>query len=203
MVAGFFQPGSAVAGPIYVVESPDGSTRFTSKKPPDGVRAKIFSAKEAHFSWIGSSRSGGKLFLKEYRDIILHESRKNGLAVELVQAVIHAESRFNPYAKSKKGAEGLMQLMPVVQDLMKVKDPYSPTENIRAGCRYLAQLLSAYNGNERLSLAAYNAGPGAVAEHRGVPPYKETTQYVTKVLELKRRYGDAGRAASKQGAKKR
>jgi soluble lytic murein transglycosylase-like protein len=107
---------------------------------------------------------------------------RNGVPEDLVLSVIKAESNFNPNAVSPKGAKGLMQLMPSMVQSLGVKDPYSPEENIDAGVGLLRSLLDRYNGDYRKALAAYNAGDGAVQKNGGVPPYRETQDYVKKVI---------------------
>ena len=106
----------------------------------------------------------------------------------LVRAVIHAESAFNPRARSPKGAAGLMQLMPGTARDLGVADAHVPSENIRGGVQYLAQLLAQFRNDVRLATAAYNAGPNAVRKHAGVPPYAETQLYVERVGVLYQRY---------------
>ena len=105
----------------------------------------------------------------------------------LIRAVIRAESNFNHRAVSRKGAQGLMQLMPGTIWRLSVGDAFDPHENIGAGVRYLRQLLDQFQGDLTLTLAAYNAGENAVLRYRGVPPYQETREYVRKVLSLYRR----------------
>ncbi len=103
----------------------------------------------------------------------------------LVDSVIRAESAYNPFAVSPKGAQGLMQLMPATARRLSVRDTFNPLENIDGGVRYLKYLLTLYGDRpkpEHLALAAYNAGEGAVFKYGGVPPYRETTQYVNKVV---------------------
>jgi soluble lytic murein transglycosylase-like protein len=102
-----------------------------------------------------------------------------------VRAVVQVESAFNPYAKSSKGAMGLMQLMPETARQYGVTNAFNPIENIRAGVAYLRALLDRYRNNEELALAAYNAGPGAVDKHgQSVPPYRETRDYVAQINHM-------------------
>ncbi len=102
----------------------------------------------------------------------------------LVRAVVKVESNFNPNAVSRKGAMGLMQLMPSTARSLKVQNPFDPQQNVDAGVRHLKQLLESYGGNVKLTLAAYNAGSGAVARSAGVPHYAETQNYVRRITNL-------------------
>ena len=117
------------------------------------------------------------------------EAGRAGLPPALVLAVIRVESGFSATAVSDAGAVGLMQLMPGTSALMECSDPTDPAENIAAGTAYLARMVARFEGDLRLALAAYNAGPEAVARHRGVPPYAETTAYVENVLSAAQGYG--------------
>jgi soluble lytic murein transglycosylase-like protein len=108
-------------------------------------------------------------------------AKQNDLLPELLHSVIKVESNYNPYAVSSKGALGMMQLIPATAKRFGVSDVFNPVENIQGGAKYLRYLLDLYNGNYPLALAAYNAGEGAVAKHGGVPPYKETQNYLRLV----------------------
>lgn len=116
-----------------------------------------------------------------YEPLILQAAAKHDVDPSLVRAVIRAESGFDPQAVSTAGAQGLMQLMPELSDEFGVSDPFDPEQNIDAGVRYLRWLLDRHDGDESLVLASYNAGPGAVDEYDGVPPYPETQQYVRTI----------------------
>lgn len=115
-------------------------------------------------------------------NVVSQISKKHGVDEKLVQALIKQESGFNPKAKSKSGAIGLMQLMPATARNLGVKDPYNTVQNVEGGVKYLKSMLNKYNGNVILALAAYNAGPGAVDKYSGVPPYQETQNYVKNIL---------------------
>ena len=120
--------------------------------------------------------------VKMYEGLITEHARLNDVRPELVRAVVQVESAYNPYARSPKGASGLMQLMPATAVQFGVKNAFNPEENLRAGVKYLRQLLNRYANNEELALAAYNAGPNAVAKYgEKVPPYKETKKYVMRI----------------------
>lgn len=119
-----------------------------------------------------------------YRKIINTTSKKYNIEPSLLKAVIEVESNWNSQAVSRKGAQGLMQLMPSTSKNLKVRNPFNPEENIEGGARYLKSLLDKYNGDLSLALAAYNAGPHRIDKFGGVPPIPETQKYVKKVLGL-------------------
>lgn len=116
-----------------------------------------------------------------YNDAIAEAADLYRLDPNLIRAVIHAESAFNPFAVSRAGAQGLMQLMPDVAAELDVLDPFNPRQNIFGGARYLRALLDRNRGNVDLAVASYNAGPGAVDRYNGIPPYRETRHYVKTV----------------------
>jgi len=115
-------------------------------------------------------------------------AKKHGVDFALIKAMIRAESGFNPNAISKKGAKGLMQLMPQTAARMNVSNVFNPKENIEGGVRYFKYLLSLFNNDLRLSLAAYNAGENIVSQLGTIPPYRETVDYVRKVLSFYQTY---------------
>jgi soluble lytic murein transglycosylase-like protein len=117
-----------------------------------------------------------------YDKIILKTSERHNVDPALIKAIIMAESSAETHAISKKGATGLMQIMPKTARSLGVKNSAYPAQNIEAGTKYLKCLMDEYDGNIKLALAAYNAGPGSVKRYKGIPPYKETRSYIKKVL---------------------
>ena len=125
-----------------------------------------------------AQRSGG-----DVEALLRQAAARNRLDPALVRAVVAVESAFRPEAVSKRGAQGLMQLMPATARALGVQDAFDPAQNLDGGARHLAALVQSYGGDLDKALAAYNAGEGAVARHGGVPPYRETRDYVAKVLK--------------------
>lgn len=132
----------------------------------------------------------GPIFKSKYDKLIVEASRKFDVDAALVSAVIKAESDFNPHELSNKGARGLMQLMPSTALRYGVTDSYDPTANVYGGVRYLKWLLQTFEGNADFAVAAYNAGEGNVRRFGGVPPFRETQNYVTRVQSFQRNLGD-------------
>jgi hypothetical protein len=144
----------------------------------DGYRS-LNPGASLNTSFIGSSAT-----LREVDDAIEQAARRHNVDANLVRALIRVESNFNSKAVSRKGAMGLMQLMPSTARQLKVTNPFDPDQNVDAGVRHLKQLLQDFNGNVKLSLAAYNAGAGAVHRNAGIPNYAETRNYVSRITSL-------------------
>ena len=143
--------------------------------PATRVNANIYTAQANNSSEKITSR-------EQIKNLVSRISKKHGVDEKLVNALIKQESGFNPNAKSRVGAMGLMQLMPATAKGLGVTNPMDPEQNVEGGIKYLKSMLNRYNGNLILALAAYNAGPGAVDKYDGVPPYKETQNYVKSIL---------------------
>ncbi len=164
----------------YSADKP-GSGTFESLKP--SCLLSYIGCEMARSDW-----SRIKLNHHSFNELIEQSARTHAVDAALIRAVIHAESNFDKRAKSKAGAEGLMQLMPATQKLLQVSNPFNARENINAGTRLLKQLLEKYGNNIKHAAAAYNAGERAVKKYRGVPPYEETQNYVARVAQLYSRY---------------
>lgn len=156
-----------------VEETKDKDSIFTIDAPPE-IPFGVLS--------VGSRLKAARDDEAKIMNMIDKTCEKYDVDSKLVKALIKQESGFNPDAVSKAGAMGLMQLMPETAEGLGVKDPMNPEENIEGGVRYLKSMLERFNGNKILALAAYNAGPNAVSKYNGIPPYKETQNYVKSIL---------------------
>jgi soluble lytic murein transglycosylase-like protein len=173
---------------IYRYVDENGVIHFTNCPRDPKFKLYIRESKEdvgndnhsSSFSYIKDSN--------QYDSLISELSKKYQVDFALIKAMIRAESGFNPFAVSRKGAKGLMQLMPETALRMNVSNSFNPRENIEGGVRYFKYLLSLFNDDLRLSLAAYNAGENVVGELRSIPPYRETVDYVKKVLSYYQSY---------------
>lgn len=175
--------GLAVPAGAQIYSWHDANGQLVLSDRPVGAVERTFSVSKSDS--VLTTRAGSALRSRLYDDLILEHARLNAVRPDLIRAVVQVESAFNPYARSPKGAMGLMQLMPETVRQFKVRNPFNPVENIRAGVAYLRELLDRYRNNEQLALAAYNAGPGAVDKHgQTVPPYAETRNYVTRVRTM-------------------
>lgn len=170
------------ASDVYSAELADGTLVFTDSPVTEGYDL-LFS--ELPLNPEGRVIVNTRTYptLDTWDDVILLASRRYGVEAELIKAVCIVESGMNPSALSYAGAMGLMQLMPGTAGDLGVDDPYDPELSIDGGTRYLRQMAQIF-GNRRHVLAAYNAGPGAVKRYKGIPPYKQTQLYVTRVLDV-------------------
>ena len=168
---------------IYSWRDANGNLVLSNKRPGDAAPLPSYTVPKAE--GLRATRSVVAERARSYDDLITEHSRSNGVRPALVRAVMQVESGFNPYARSPKGAMGLMQLMPATAKQYGVRNAFNPAENVRAGVAYLRGLLDRYENNEELALAAYNAGPGAVDKHgQTVPPYRETQSYVSQIGKM-------------------
>lgn len=195
-------PG-AVRGDIFVYNDPQGVVRFTSAPTEPAARPWLsgFSAwPRTNWNWrtwrwtslaLPLGRTDGER-RKAYDPIIKASAKRNQVEMALVKAVIRAESDFIPHAVSPKGALGLMQLMPATARRHNVARVFEPRQNVEGGVRHLRYLMDRYGGNLKFAVAAYNAGEGAVDKYGGIPPYRETQDYVERVMAYRNRYLTGG-----------
>lgn len=184
---------SAMAEKTYVYKENDGTVWYTNVTPSsqDSTRYKLIEVKgrqTATKSCRGMTEEKLAIRAADYQKDIKEISSEFSVDPKLVKAVIRNESCFDRTATSSAGAEGLMQLMPATARSLGVEDSFQPQQNIRGGVEYLSELVTRYHNNLTLALAAYNAGPGAVAKYDGVPPYPETQKYIKRVMKSYRGY---------------
>jgi soluble lytic murein transglycosylase-like protein len=184
---------STVSADMYKFTDKDGIVHYTNVRPSGQKNVKSFSfpcyasdIKCNQLDWenIPLNRSAFDVEIQAAAEVFAVDGA-------LIRAIIHAESAYQPDALSPKGAQGLMQLMPATQKELQVVDVFDPISNIEGGTLYLSRLLDQFNQNVEFAAAAYNAGPGAVRQYGGVPPYRETKEYVRRVKILYRRYRSA------------
>lgn len=178
---------------MYKFTDKDGIVHYTNVKPAGQKNVRTFSfpcyasdpsCNQMDWEKIPLNRLAFDDEIRAAADVFMVDDA-------LIRAIIHAESAYQPDALSPKGAQGLMQLMPATQAELEIADVFDPLSNIEGGTLYLSRLLEQFDQNIELAAAAYNAGAGAVKQHGGIPPYKETREYVRRVKILYRRYGSA------------
>ncbi len=173
---------------IYKYEDERGVIHFTNC--PRDPQFKLYIRDSKEDPGIAGSRSTST-YIKDanYYDALITElCQKYQVDFALIKAIIRAESGFNPIAISRKGARGLMQLMPDTASRVNVSNPFNPRENVEGGVRHFKYLLSLFNNDLKLSLAAYNAGENLVSQLGVIPPYRETIEYVQRVLDFYQSY---------------
>ncbi len=192
LLTAFLAPLSAAAQ-VYKWVDEDGIVNYSNVAPPEDGEFDVLRfpcyASDPKCRSVAWERV--PLNTRSFSSEIRTAAQANAVEESLIRAIIHAESAYQPDAVSPKGAQGLMQLMPETQKELQVENPFDPEQNIRGGATYLAQLLDEFQGDVEMAAAAYNAGPGAVQRHRGIPPYDETQEYVRRVSILYRRYNQA------------
>jgi soluble lytic murein transglycosylase-like protein len=152
-----------------------------SRAPQPAVQeARVEAVEEDNNPAVAEADADAELTIDDH---IKEVAARHGVRADLVAAVIEAESDFNPRAVSRRGARGLMQLMPKTAKRLGVADPFDPKENIEAGVKHLRAMMDRFDNNIPLALAAYNAGEVAVIKYRGVPPYRETRAYVKRIMK--------------------
>jgi len=181
----------AARAEVYVYEMPDG-TRVITDHPINSKHSRVVRvAPDVKGAGKLAAQKNSPVFREDaatYDRLIRRYADEYGVEFALVKAIMTVESAFNPYAVSNKGARGLMQMMPSTAARYGVTDIYNPAENVRAAAQHLKFLFDTFGNKPILVIAAYNAGENAVKQHRGIPPYEETQNYVKKVLSYQRQY---------------
>jgi soluble lytic murein transglycosylase-like protein len=188
LVLGIATPRPAAgAGNIYIFTDAGGNLHLSDQPRHRGYKLYRKASKPKKLPRATYSRSLASP--NAWDGAIARAARAHRVPPALIKAVVHVESAFNPDAVSRRGAQGLMQLMPATTRKLGVDDPFNPWQNIEGGTKHLSQLVRRYRGDLQLALAAYNAGDRAVERFGGVPPYPETRGYVMRVLALYKQYG--------------
>ena len=172
---------SSVHADIYMYIDEDGVMHFTNAPTSNEYDYKVYIKEKAAISRNFHSTN-------KYDHFISDAAEQTGVDSRLLKAMIKAESDFDPRAVSRKGAMGLMQIMPENFKMLNLENPFDPWQNIRAGAQYFQKMYERFNGKLALSLAAYNAGPTAVDRYKRIPPYQETEEYVRRVLRYYRTF---------------
>ncbi len=189
-------------GVVHLTDSP-ADRRFAKYEPTASGTGKgitlitrrsstlgLLGPREQRYSLgaLSLQRPGDRAEPRAYDALIRRTARRYGVPPALVKAVVKTESNFQRHAVSRAGAQGLMQLMPSTATDLGIQDPFSPEQNIHGGTRYLRAMIDRFEGDWKHALAAYNAGPSAVDQYGGIPPYRETREYVERVLHYYHRY---------------
>jgi soluble lytic murein transglycosylase-like protein len=169
---------------IYRFVDGEGVVHFSNVQPDGKFQLYLREGPKSS----AHSRSAGYKMDGWMADYVNRYSRAQNLSPALVHAIIKAESNGQRKAVSRKGARGVMQLMPFTSKRLNVNDPFDPIQNIEGGIKYIKELLATFDGDVTRAVAAYNAGPAAVKKYGGIPPYQETRVYVRRVLNLYRQY---------------
>lgn len=184
---------TAHAESMYIKKSNDGQILLTNRSEPSGnfnkftktvkvthyKKSKMYDGRGDSYGSSSASSSGSR---NSYDSYILASAQRHGVDPGLIKAMMHSESAFNPNARSPVGAQGLMQLMPATARRFKVSNPWNPADNIEGSAKYIAWLMKRFNNNVEFAVAGYNAGEGNVDKYNGIPPFKETRNYVKNVM---------------------
>ncbi|AAZ18221.1 possible lytic transglycosylase [Psychrobacter arcticus 273-4] len=189
-------PIAAQAGNMYIYKDKGGQVLLTNVNPSGNFdkftkKVKVTYYKDSSLYDSGSSNSSNDYgsssasssgTRNSYDSYILASAQRHGVDPGLMKAMMHTESAFNPNARSPVGAQGLMQLMPATARRFKVSNPWNPADNIEGSAKYIAWLMRRFNNNVEFAVAGYNAGEGNIDKYNGIPPFKETRNYVKSVM---------------------